>query len=91
MLFHQRDEVRWRVAGQRGLCEVFVRGNKILRLAINVREIAASASGDQDFLSDAIGVLQHGDAPPAFAGLDGAEKSRSAAAQNQSVEWSHQE
>src|SRR2546429_3838583 len=38
-----------------------------------------------------IGMLEHGDAPPAFAGLDGAEESRGPAAKNQGVEFAHQE
>src|SRR6266567_2615765 len=91
MLFHQRDEVRGRVAGQRGLCEVFIRGYEIFRLAMNVGEITAPSARDQDLLPDSVGMLQHGDAPPAFAGLDGAEESRCSAAQNQSVKLAHQE
>jgi hypothetical protein len=36
---------------------------------MDVGEIAAAAAGDQNFLADAIGTLEHGNAPSAFAGL----------------------
>jgi hypothetical protein len=91
VLFDQRDEVDRRVAGQRGFREVFVRGNEILWLAMDIREITTPATRDQDFLADAIGMLQNGDTPPAFAGLNGAKKSRSAGAENQSVKLTRQE
>ena len=91
MLFDQRDEIRGRVPRQRGFREVFVRGNEIFRLAMNVGEITASPAGDQNFLADAIGMLEHGDAPPAFAGLDRAEESSGAAAKNHSVKFANQE
>jgi hypothetical protein len=40
---------------------------------MNVGEITASPAGDENLLPDSIGMLEHGDAPAAFAGLDGAE------------------
>ncbi len=91
MLFDQSDEVRRRVAGQRGLGEVFVRGNEILRLAVDIRKITAPAAGDEDFLADSFGTFQHPDTPSAFAGLDCAEESRGAGAENQSVKFALQE
>jgi hypothetical protein len=91
MLFHQRDEIRWRVACQRGFRKVIICGYEILRLAMNVGEITTPSAGDQDLLSDSMGMLKHGHAPPAFGGLDGAEESRGAAAKNQSVKLPHQE
>jgi len=36
-------------------------------------------------------MFQDGDAPPAFAGLDRAEKSRGSAAENQNVKFVNQE
>jgi hypothetical protein len=36
-------------------------------------------------------MLEHGDAPPAFAGLDRAEESSGAAAKNHSVKFANQE
>jgi hypothetical protein len=85
MFFNEGDEIRGRVTGQRGFREVFVRGDKIFRPAMKVGEIAAATAGDQDFLADAIGVLQYGDASAAFAGLDGAEQAGGAGAKNQGV------
>ncbi len=91
MLFDQRDEIRGRVAGQRGFREVFVRGNEIFRLAMNVGEIATPPAGDEDFLADAIGMLEHGDTPPAFASLDRAEEASGTAAKHQRIKVAHQE
>ena len=91
MFFDERDEICGRVARQRGFGKVFVRGNKIFRLAKNVAEIAAAAAGDQDFLADALGMLEDSDAPPAFAGFDRAEESRGAGAKNESVKFVVQE
>jgi len=91
MFFDERDEIRRRVAGQRGLGEVFVPGDELLGLAIDICEIAAASAGDQDFLADAIGMLEHGDTPPAFAGFNRTEKSRGATAENKSVKFVNQE
>src|SRR5260370_36319292 len=91
MLFDERDEIRRRVACQRGLGEVFVPGDEIFGLAMDICEIAAASAGDQDFLADAIGMLEHGDTAPAFAGFNRAEKSRGAAAESQSRKCVNQE
>lgn len=61
---------------------MLVRGDKVLRPAMKVGEIAPSTAGDQDFLADALSVLQDGDTPSALAGFDGAEQSGSAGAKN---------
>ena len=91
MLFDQRDEIRGRVPCQRGFREVLIRGNEIFRLAVNVGEITASPAGDENLLADSIGMLEYGDAPPAFAGFDRAKKSRGPGAKNQSVKVVRQE
>jgi hypothetical protein len=70
---------------------VFVRGNEIVRLAMKVGEITASAAGNQDFLSDAIGALKHSDTPPAFAGFDRAMEASGSATKDHSVKISRQE
>src|SRR5437879_12984306 len=57
MFFDERDEICGRVARQRGFCKVFVRGNKIFRLAKNVAAVAAAAAGVQDFLGDELGIV----------------------------------
>jgi hypothetical protein len=85
MLFDQRDEVRRSVAGERGFCEVLICAEEILRAAVDVREIAAAAAGDEDFLANATGTLEDGDAAAAFAGFGGAEKSCGTSPENQCV------
>ncbi len=91
MLFDERDEIRRRVACQRGFGEVFVPGDEIFGLAIDICEIAAASAGDQDFLADAIGMFEHRDTAPAFACLNRAQESRGAAAENQGVKFVNQE
>ena len=72
MLFDEGEEVRGGVAGQGGLGKVGIGGEEILRLAMDVGEIAAASAGDEDFLADAVGVLQDRDAAAALARFDGA-------------------
>ncbi len=73
VFFDQGDEVGRSVACERGFCEMLVCADEILRAAVNVRKIAAAAAGDEDFLADAIGALEYGNAASAFAGFGGAE------------------
>src|ERR1700757_5079371 len=73
------------VAGERGLCEVRIRGEEIIRGGMHVSEIAAAAAGDQNLLADSIGTFQHQHAPPALAGLNGAHQASSAASKNDDV------
>ena len=87
MLLDQGDEVRGRVAGQRGFREVRICGKEILRLAIQISEITAASAGDQNLLAGTIGALKNRDAPPAFAGFDRAHKSRGSCSQNDRVEF----
>ena len=86
MLFHQRDEIRGRVTGQRGLGKMGIGREKMLGLAVNVSEIAASPTGDEYFLAQPSCVLDDGDTTAAFAGLNGTHQTRRAAAENQNVE-----
>ena len=87
MFFDQSNEIRGRVPGERGFCEMRVRGDEILRLAMEIREIAASAAGNQDFFASTIGALKNRYAAPAFAGLDRAEESRGARAKYHGVKF----
>jgi hypothetical protein len=48
---------------------MLVGAEEILRPAVNVREIATAASGNEDFLTDAIGTFEDCDAAPALAGF----------------------
>ncbi len=85
VLFDQRNKIRRRVPRQRGFGEVRIRRNKILRPAINIREIAAPAAGYQNLFADAFGMFKHSHAPPALACLNRAQQSRRATAKNQSI------
>ncbi len=86
MLLHQRNEVRRRIASQRRLGEMRIGGKKIVGLAVDIREIAATAAGDEDLFPEPVGMLQNRDAASALARLDGAHQASRAAAENQRVE-----
>ncbi len=86
MPLDQCDEIRGRVAGQRRLGKMRIRGKEILGLAVEVGEIAAAAAGDENLLAQTVGVFEQGDAPAALAGLDGAHQACRAAAENECVE-----
>ena len=85
MFFDQRDEIRRRVARQRRLGKVRIRGKKIFRLAVKIGEIAASPAGDQNLFSQPVSMFEHRDTPAAFAGLDGAHESRCAATKDEHI------
>jgi hypothetical protein len=87
MPFYQRNKIRRRVAGQRGFGEVFVGAEKIIGAAMDVREIAAAAAGDEDFLADAVSAFEDGDAASSFSGLGRAEEAGGASAEDQSVKF----
>src|SRR5208337_4580492 len=91
MFFDEGEEVCGGVACQGGFGEVGIRGEEILRLAMNVGEVAAAPAGDEDFFADAVSVFQDGDAAAALARFDGAQQACSAAADYQNVEFLRQE
>jgi hypothetical protein len=53
---------------------------------MKVGEIAAAAAGNKDFLSQAIGAFEHGDAASALAGFDGAHQAGRASAEDECIE-----
>lgn len=85
MFFDERDEVRRRVAGQRGFGEVRIGRDEVFRLAMNIREVAAPAAGNKNFLADTVGTFEDSDAPPSFAGFDGAHEAGGARAEDHDV------
>jgi len=91
MFFDEGDEISRGVAGERRFGKVGIRGEEVLRLAMNVGEVAVASAGNEDFLTDAVGVLEDGDAAAALARLDGAQQARSAAADYQNVEFLRQD
>ena len=66
---------------------MLVGADEILRAAMDIREIAAAAAGDEDFLADAIGAFEDGDAASALAGFGRAEESCGAGAEDESVKF----
>ena len=86
VLFDEGDEVRRRVAGERGFGEVGIGGEKILRRAVKIGEIGAATAGDEDFAAEASGTLEEGDAAAAFGGFGGAQQTGGASAENEDVE-----
>ena len=87
MFFHERDEVVGRVSGERGFCEMRIRGDEIFRRAMNVGEVAASSAGDEDFFADAVGALKDRDAAAALASFGGTEESCGAGAEDKDVRF----
>ena len=85
VLADERDEVGGSVTGQGGAGEVGIFREKILGRAVEVGEVAAATTGDEDFFADAIGAFEKRDAPAAFAGFDGAHEARGAGAENDGV------
>ncbi len=69
---------------------MLVGAEEIFRTAVDVREVATAAAGDEDFFSDAIGTLEDGDAASSFAGFSRAEKASGTCAEDQSVKFVRQ-
>jgi hypothetical protein len=86
MCLDQSDKIRGRIPGQRRFGEVRIRGEEMLRLTVEVCEIAASAAGDQNLLAGAFGALDDGDPASAFARLYRAHESSGPCAENDRVE-----
>lgn len=87
MLFDEGDEIGRGVAGERGFREVRVGAEEILGAAMEVRKVAAAAPGNENFLADAVGTFEDGDAAPALAGFERAEKSRGAGAEDENIKF----
>ena len=88
VLFDQRDDVGGGEAGQRGAGEVRVGGEEVFSGGVDVGEVAAAASGDEDFAAGALAVLEQKDAATAAAGFEGAHHARGAGAEDDDVEVS---
>ena len=56
---HQVDKVPLRILTQRRLAKMLIGREKILRLDIEIGEIAATAARHQDFFTDLICTLEH--------------------------------
>lgn len=86
VLFDEGDEIGGSVAGQGGFGKVRICGMKIFGGGVKVGEIAAASTGNEDFLADAVGVFDDGDAATPFAGFEGTEKAGGASTKDQDIE-----
>src|ERR1700674_2590471 len=84
--FNECDEIRGRIARQRGLGKMGIRGEEIFGLAVQVSEIAAATARDENLFPQTVTVFQTRDAPSALACLNGAHQARRAATENQCIE-----
>jgi hypothetical protein len=66
---------------------VRVGGDEVLGLTVQVSEVAAAASGNQDLFADTASAFQNCHASSALACLDGAHEARGAAPENNDVEF----
>ena len=57
-----------------------IRRQKILRLAIDIGEITAASTRDENLLPPTVRMLEHRNTPAAFTSYDGTHQSRSASA-----------
>jgi hypothetical protein len=85
VLFDERNKVSRGVTRQRRFAEVRIGRQEVFRAAMQVGEITTAAAGDKDFLADAIGAFQHGNAAAALSRFDGAHQPGCAAAQHDYV------
>ena len=71
---------------------MWVAGDEVFRCAMNIGEVAASAAGDEDFLSWLFRALEYSDTASALAGFDSTHQSGSSCSQDQDVVFvqSHQ-
>jgi len=89
-LFDEGKKIAGCEAGESGSSEIGIGGVEILGCGVNVGEIAAATAGDEDFLADAVGVFDDGDATSAFASFESTEEARGTSAENQHIEGTSQ-
>src|ERR1700722_1084972 len=85
MLLYQFKKVRRRIASQRGLGKVRISGKKVFGSGVQVGEVAAPPTGDQDLLADPRGMFEQQNRAAAAARMNGAKKPRGAGAHNQNI------
>src|SRR5262249_1291656 len=88
VLLNEGKEVLRGVACQGGLCKMRISGKKILWSRVNVRKIATSATGDEDFLSDLFRTFEHSYTPAALSSFNRAHQSCRTSSQYYCVELS---
>src|SRR5262252_4755936 len=83
--FHQLKKGFRFVTAQGGLRKRRVLGKKILRLRVDVGEVAPTTSGNADLLADTRVVLEEKNLASSLAGFDGAHQACSAGSHNNHV------
>ena len=85
MLRNQGKKILRRVTGERGLAEMWIRGDEVLWTAMNVGKVAAAAAGDENLLPDSVCVVQHGHPLAVLSGFDGAQQACSTGTENEDI------
>src|SRR5207245_4231585 len=83
--FDERDEIARRVASECGAGEVWVGGEEAFSRAVEISEIAAAATGDEDLFANAIGTIENKDAVTALSCGDGSHEAGSSGAKDEDV------
>lgn len=89
VLFDEGDHLRWGEAGERGLGKVGVPREKVFGFAVNVGEVTAATTGDEDLFSGAFSVFDEDDVSAAAAGLQGAHHAGGSSAQYSYIDSLH--
>src|ERR1017187_5178065 len=82
---HHPEKIARREPGERGLGEVRVAREEVIRRGVPVGEIAAPATGDEDFAPDLRVMLQQDDAPAAPGRLNSAHQAGGTRSDDHSV------
>lgn len=89
MFLDQRDKIPLCVAVERGNTEIRVGGDKMRRLAMQVREVAPATAGHQYLLARLVRAFEHDDAAPAITRRNGAHQAGGATAQDNYIIFIH--
>jgi hypothetical protein len=87
MFLNERDEIGRSVTRERRLRKVRIGRDEVFGLAMKIREITASPTGDEDLFANAFGKIDKGNSPAPFTGFDRANQSGGAGSQDYDVEF----
>ena len=89
VLLDEGEEVERGVAGEGGFGEVRVGGEEVFGGGVEVGEVAAASSGDEDFLARGGGVFEDEGAAAAAGGVSGAEEAGGSGSEDEDVGLGH--
>jgi hypothetical protein len=89
MFLDHRDDVCRCKASQRGFCEVRIFGEEVFCAAVDIGEVASTATGDEDLFANAFGVIEQHDAPSAAACFNCTHHAGSARSQDYDISLLH--